>query len=229
MPFSSDHKRGASLGMFIPGARSEDDNASLFIMLARRARFVLLSKWFLGVFALVLLASLIIWPLLQSQEGTRISLTSSGENMAGGASFPTMFSPRYQGVDGNLRQYTVTADKAVQQSKERVLLENVSAEMFFQDQSWMTMTSQRGHFSEKNQLLTLDGNVTLTHANGNVVVTEHANIKVKENYAWGEGQVSSTGPTGKLLATGFEIRDNGSSMRFGKQGRVTVIIKKSVQ
>lgn len=218
----------ASLGMFVQDARSQKDQASLFGMLARYTRFVFLSKWMLGGFAVILLVSLIAWPFFAAQEGTRIALSGDGA-APGSSSAPAMFNPRYQGVDGNERQYTVTALKAIQQTKDIVLLDAVNAEMFFADQSWLTVTAQSGEFIDSAQRLRLNGNVTLTHANGNVIVTEHANIKLKENYAWGDGQVVGSGPTGKLLATGFEIMDNGAIMRFGKQGRVTVTIIRKTQ
>lgn len=220
--------RGSSLlHLFVPGARSADDHASLFNMLTRYTRFVLLSKWFLGVFAVVLLVMLIAWPLASKQDGSRISFSGQTAGEAGSASYPTMYNPRFQGVDGEMRQYTVTADKAIQQTKELAQLENVKAELFFADQSWLTITANAGTFSEKEQKLDLSGNVTLTHAAGYVVVTDQAHMLVKQNYAWGDGPVQGVGPTGKLLATGFEIRDNGSRMIFGKQGRVNVAISRN--
>lgn len=219
---------GSLLHMFVPGDRTAADHASLFSRLTRYTRFVLLSKWFLGVFAVVLLVVLIAWPLASSQDGSRISF--AGEAAGGpdkaGSSSPTMFNPRFQGVDGQQRQYTVTADKAIQQTKDLAKLENVKGELFFGDQSWLTITADTGDFSEKEQLLNLYGNVTMIHAAGYQVVTNVAHMRVKENYAWGDGPVNGVGPTGKLLATGFEIRDNGSRMVFGKQGRVSVEISR---
>ncbi len=225
---SAPSRGGALLHMFVPGDRSAADHASLFSMLTRYTRFVLLSKWFLGVFAIALLVILIAWPLASSQDGSRISFAGKGAGTPdqAGATSPTMFNPRFQGVDGQQRQYTVTADKAIQQTKDLAKLENVKGELFFGDQSWLTITADTGDFSEKEQLLNLYGNVTLTHAAGYQVVTDIAHMRVKENYAWGDGPVSGVGPTGKLLATGFEIRDNGSRMVFGKQGRVNVEISR---
>lgn len=228
-PFQNDPPhtptRGASLlHMFVPGARSEDDHASLFGMLTRYTRFVLLSKWFLGVFAVLLLITLIVWPLVSGQGDSRISFVGQTKGVDGDTSYPTMFNPRFQGVDDKMRQYVVTADQAIQQSKELVQLVNVKAELFLADQSSMTISADAGTFADNQQLLTLTGNVTLVHANGYVVVTDKAYMRVKENYAWGDGPVQGTGPTGKLLATGFEIMDNGNRMLFGKQGRVNVTI-----
>lgn len=215
---------GALLHMFVPGDRTAADHASLFGRLTRYTRFVLLSKWFLGMFAVLLLVMLIVWPLISTEDGTRISFEGQAVSASGEKTSPTMFNPRFQGVDGEMRQYTVTADKAVQQTKDLAQLHNVKAELFFADQSWLTISANTGDFSEKDQLLNLYGNVTLTHAAGYVVVTDTAHMRVKENYAWGDGPVEGVGPTGKLLATGFEIRDNGSRMVFGKQGRVNVEI-----
>ncbi len=211
-----------SLAMFVPGVRSEDDQASLVGMLARYTRFVIFSKWFLGVFALTLLGALIIWPLLQAEEGTRISLTSDTNTSS--SNFPTMYNPRYQGTDGQSRQYVVTAQKAVQQSKEVVQLALVSGEMFFANGSWASLKASEGIFDERTQLLELRGAVTVSHTEGYTIITDQAFFKVKEGSGWGEQAVSASGPAGKLLATGFEIMDNGNILRFGKQGRVQVTI-----
>lgn len=224
-PPSPEPRSSSPLQMFVPGARSADDHASLFGMLTRYTRFVLLSKWFLGVFAVVLLVMLIVWPLISGQSDSRISFVGS-DGSAESASYPTMYNPRYQGVDGKMRQFTIVADKAVQQTKDLAQLENIKGEMFLSDQSWLTIAANSGTFSEKKQVLTLTGNVTLTHAAGYVVVTNQAYVKVKESYIWGDGPVEGVGPTGKLLATGFEIMDNGNRMIFGKQGRVNVTINR---
>lgn len=219
-----------SLQLFIRQTSSMDDHESLFGKLARYTRFVLFGKWFLGGFAILMLLVLTLWPLIGHKSGTRVSLVSSAVVPgAGDNDAPRMLNPRYQSIDKKNRQYTIAASSATQQTKDLVLLETVASELLFDDQSWLTVSANKGDFTESTEMLNLFGNVILDHAAGYKFVTEHAYIDVDAATAEGNGAVNGAGPMGKLLATGFKIRDNGDYMFFGKEGRVHVTITKEQQ
>ena len=67
----------------------------------------------------------------------------------------------------------------------------------------------------------------IKHQDGHIVVTDRAYIDTQTSIASGDREVQVQSPIGSLLATGFEIRDNGSYMKFGTEGRVKVDLKKS--
>jgi lipopolysaccharide export system protein LptC len=214
------------LNLFVQTERSRDDHLSLFARLGQYTRFVFFGKWFLGGFALLLLLSLMVWPFLSPTTGTRISFVSGGKGVKNAAA-PQMLNPRYQSVDKKLQQYSVAARVATQAEEDLVKMQEVAAELFFIDNSWLNVTANSGEYVESKQELDLYGNVVLSHAAGHVFVTEHVHMNVATATAGGEQAITGTGPIGKLLATGFKIRDNGDYMFFGKQGRVYLTITKA--
>jgi lipopolysaccharide export system protein LptC len=201
---------------------------SMLRKVARYTRFVLFGKWFLAVVSLLILMVLVIWPMVsRDSSGVRISVVSGLPKALDPTSKPVMQNPNYQGIDNKGQNYTVTALRAIQESDSKVLLEAVKAELFLQDQSWMSLSAARAEFLQDSKLLTLLGGVKLQHDGGFTVNTPTARIDTNTSIASGEAQVVAEGPMGKLLATGFEIRDNGDYMKFGLKGRVNVQIKRS--
>jgi lipopolysaccharide export system protein LptC len=202
----------------------------VFSRIARYTKFVFFGKWALGLVALIILVSLMLWPLLSHEGGgVRISFVSdegTGEATVNGVS-PVMESPRFQGVDSKGQPYLVTATRATQQSPKLVTMENVRAELTLKDQNWLQITSKNGEFHDDKKLLYLLDGVVMQHQEGYVVMTDRAAVDTAQSIAYGDRPIQAQGPIGNLLATGFEIRDNGNYMKFGLSGRVTVLIKKS--
>ena len=138
-----------------------------------------------------------------------------------------MQNPRYQGNSNNGEPYTVVAKRAVQQSESTVLLERIKGQLNTKEEKWLSLTSQNGKFEDVSKLLTLMDGVVIKHQDGHIVVTDRAYVDTKRFVAYGDREVQVQSPIGSLLATGFEIRDNGDYMKFGMEGRVMVDIKKS--
>ncbi|MBN8543342.1 MAG: LPS export ABC transporter periplasmic protein LptC [Alphaproteobacteria bacterium] len=200
----------------------------LFARLTRYTRFVLFSKWFLAIFAVLVIAFLIGWPLLtRDTSGMRVSFVVTENKDGSRAISPMMKNPRYQGVDKKGQKYTVTALQGVQRTPVIIDLEQVQADMFMTDESWLSLTADRAEFHDDSKLLYLLGNVTMFHDGGYSVVTERAVVDTNTSQAAGDMAVSGQGPMGNLLATGFEIRDNGNIIKFGGQGRVTMELVKA--
>ncbi len=200
----------------------------LFARLTRYTRFVLFSKWFLAIFAVLVIAFLIGWPILtRDTSGMRVSFVVTENKDGSRAISPMMKNPRYQGVDKKGQKYTVTALQGVQRTPLIIDLEKVQADMFMTDESWLSLTADRAEFHDDSKLLYLLGNVTMFHDGGYSVVTERAVVDTNTSQAAGDMQVSGQGPMGNLLATGFEIRDNGNIIKFGGKGRVTMELVKA--
>jgi hypothetical protein len=69
--------------------------------------------------------------------------------------------------------------------------------------------------------------LTLFHDGGYEFTTDQVAIDTKAAIASGQGVLRGQGPSGNLLATGFEIKDNGNQINFGGLGRVTVQLMKA--
>lgn len=200
----------------------------LFSRLTRYTRFVLFSKWFLAIFAVVVIAFLIGWPLLtRDTSGIRVSFVVAETKDGSRALSPVMKNPNFQGVDKKGQKYTLTALHGVQRTPIIIDLEKVQADIFTTDTSWLSLSSDKAEFHDDTKLLYLLGNVTIFHDGGYSVATERAVVDTNNSQASGDMPVRGQGPMGNLLATGFEIRDNGDIIKFGGQGRVTMELVKA--
>lgn len=196
----------------------------------RYTRFVLYSKWFLGVFALLLMGSLILWPLLtQDKSGVRISFIGTETKDGGMSISPVMNNPVYEGTDKKGGRFKVTGGRAIQQSAELIIIEKVEGQLLTKNQSWVSLTADRADYEQAKNSLILTGNVILIHDAGYSFTTPQAMINTETMAVYGNQQIRGDGPMGNLLATGFEIRDNGNRIRFGGTGRVNVHLEKSKQ
>jgi lipopolysaccharide export system protein LptC len=207
-----------------PGLREAD---TVFSYIKRYTRFVVFSKWFLGVVSLLAITLLIAWPLLtRDSGGVRVSFVMQEGKPGESTLAPVMNKPRYEGTDDKGQKYTITADKAIQRSTILIGLENVVADMFTASGAWLSLTAKAGEFHDDTKLLYLSGGVMLYHEDGYNFTTERVEINTNTSEARGDLAVQGQGPMGNLLATGFEIKDNGSRILFGGKGRVNMILNK---
>lgn len=200
----------------------------LFSRFARYTRFVLYSKWFLGVFGLLLIVLLVAWPLISgSRSGTRIAFIGTEQMPNATSSAPTMENPIYEGVDAQDRQFKVTGLRAIQQPGDVVLVQHVEGQLLTKGDAFVSLTAEQALYRQKDAVIDLSGNVTVMHSNGYIFTTPSASIATDTMEVSGREQVTGEGPAGNLLATGFKIRDNGNVVQFGGVGRVTVTIERS--
>lgn len=199
----------------------------LFSRFRRYTQFVLFSKWFLGVFAIALLASLIAWPLLsKDSSGIRISFTDVGVANNGNVASPVMNNPEFRGSGEHGQQYKISGTKATQVTPSLVVLEPVEAQLLQQSGSWMSLTANRADYHQDSKMIELSGAVNVINNQGYSFITEHAFVDADSMDMHGEVPVSGTGPFGNLLASGFVITDDGQHIVFtnggGSQVRVQI-------
>lgn len=196
----------------------------LFGRFSRATRFVLFSKWFLAIVAAILLVVLIVLPMLEKRSGARLSfVTEEAANAvkSDGANAPSMSKPIYEGSDAKGRRYRITGGKATQITSEMIELDNVEAQLD-SGESAVSVRADKAQYMQEAKKVELIGNVNVVHAKGYHFVTPAATIDTNTMDVTGNQEITGDGPMGKLLATGFEIRDNGKSIRFGGTSRVNV-------
>lgn len=203
---------------------------SLFARLGRYTRFVVYGKWSLVVVALVLTISLIVYPLVtKDSSGLRVSFIDSKSNKAKPSS-PVMQSPVYSGSGTNGQQYKITGKSATQQSSSLIVIDGVEATMTKLDGSWRILTADRAEYRQDKKLIDLFGNVTVVDAQNTNFVTEHATIETDTSRIYGTKRITGLGNMGKLVASGFEITDNGQHIRFkGDKTPVKLTIQRSAK
>lgn len=201
----------------------------LFGRFARATRFVLFSKWFLAVVAALLLVVLIVVPMLEKRSGARLSFVSEEAGTitkTDAASAPSMAKPVYEGTDKNGRQYRITGGRATQITADMIELDNVEA-MLENGDNFVSVTADKAQYFQEEKKVELIGNVNVIHGKGYNFLTPAATVDTATMDVTGNQEISGEGPMGKLLATGFEIRDNGKSIRFGGTSRVNVTLNGS--
>jgi lipopolysaccharide export system protein LptC len=196
----------------------------MFGRIARYTRFVVYGKWSLLSLAVLLIASLIVWPLVtKDRSGIRISFVdnkTAGQKPAS----PVMNNPEYRATGDKGQQYKITGKTAIQKTPNLVVIDAVEGQMLKADGKWYSLMADRGEYQQDKKLIDLFGNVNVLDTGGTQFVTEQATIEVDTNHIYGTKAVSGTGPMGNILASGFEIRDNGSHIIFTR-GDAPVFVK----
>lgn len=186
--------------------------------IARRRRLVLWTKRLLPVGALLLLASIALWPELSRQmNASRLGLRNgvTGEFEAG-----KLVHVRYRGVDGSTRPYTITADEALQDGPERINLTQPKGDLSSDNGSWTYVQSQKGVYIQHAGMLDLSGDVVIFRDNGVTLHTQSAAADLKVGAATGNEKTHAEGPFGTLDAQGFALVDKGAVIQFQGQSRL---------
>lgn len=181
--------------------------------MARRRRLVQLAKLALPTLALLLLASIVLWPELdRPEDNKRYAFRRSTQPIAQSL---RVVSPRYQGVDDLNRPYTVTAEEAQQVGSENILdLRTPRADILTTDGSWVYVQSETGRYDRPADHLDLAGAVTIFHDNGTTLKTDAAGVELAKGSAAGDLPVAAQGPFGTLNAEGFRLTERGAVVLF---------------
>ena len=113
-------------------------------------------KWLLPTVALLLLATIALWPEIDRLRG---SVRVAYERMGGEVGGATVTDARYRGVDEQGRPYTLTAATAEQVGPERINLTTLKADMTLADGTWLMLQSKHGVFLQHAHQLDLSHDV----------------------------------------------------------------------
>jgi LPS export ABC transporter protein LptC len=194
--------------------RGKENIEHLFGRIRGYTRFVALSKWSLVGVALLLVALTIAWPLItKDHSGLRVSFTDKNSTVAAPES-PVMNNLEYRGVGDQGQVFIIRGATAVQQTANLVVLTTVVSQMEQASGKTYTLTADRAEYQQDIKRVDLFGHVTLLDDAGGRFVTEHATIDTATMDVTGTDPIEGTNANGKLLASGFEIRDNGARMMF---------------
>jgi lipopolysaccharide export system protein LptC len=135
-----------------------------------------------------------------------------------------MLNARYSGLDRQNRPYVVTAEVARQASGQDDLmsLEEPKADITMQSGAWIALTSETGVYQSQAQSLDLFGDVNLYHDRGMTFVTDTAHLDLAAGTAEGHDTVNGHGPSGEVVAEGFQILDKGDVIIFTGKARMVL-------
>jgi len=189
--------------------------------IARRRLAVRLAKWLFPILGVGLLVGIAVWPELdRMQDGARVSFRRVIQAQPDAV---RLVEPRYQGLDDQNRPYNVTADVAAQtESADIVDLTQPRADILLTDGSWVLLESREGRFDKAHNRLDLSGDVTLWQDGGNLLVTEAAEVLLREGAASGDRPVAAQGPFGTLVSEGFRLTERGQVVVFTGRARAVL-------
>lgn len=170
-------------------------------------RTVRLLKILLPSLAVLIVALLIAWPLMQPAERAA-KLNDTGEL--------EMLNARYVSMDKEDRPFSVDAERAVRSTADPNVMDlvNPEAEMVLKDGTWIVLRAQKGRYNQESGKLLLLGGVRVLHDKGYEFVSDEAHVDVAEGTAWGDLPVTGQGPFGELHAQGFRLYDRGRTLIF---------------
>ncbi|MAO56192.1 MAG: LPS export ABC transporter periplasmic protein LptC [Rhodospirillaceae bacterium] len=187
--------------------------------------FVQVAKVMLPAAAVGLIALVILWPHLRTEDlRFRIGFAAIKSNVDGD---PNLLNPRYVGTDEDNQPYAVTADIAKKLDGEgmdvRIGLELPKADITLKDGTWLVLTAENGIYARRNKTLDLSGAVNLFHDSGYEFRTDKAQVDLARGVAEGDRPVRGQGPFGTLNAEGFRLLNKGRTIVF--TGKSKMILK----
>jgi len=179
--------------------------------LARRRFIITLTKWLLPTAALLLLATIALWP-----EFTRMrdSARAAFQRVAAEIGGATLTDARYHGVDEQGRPYTLTAATAQQDGPDRVNLTAPKGDITLSNGTWLMVQSKLGVFLQHSGQLDLSQDVTIYRDDGTTMTTASASVDLKNGAAASSDPTHAEGPFGTLDAQGFTLTDKGTAIQF---------------
>jgi lipopolysaccharide export system protein LptC len=185
--------------------------------LARRHLLIVLIKWLLPVGALLLLASIALWPELgRVRDTVRMTIERTA---TGGA---TMTDARYRGIDDHGRPYTVTAATAQQDGPDRINLTIPKGDITLTNGTWLMVQAKRGVYLQHSSQLDLSRDVVMYRDDGTTLTTASVSIDVRAGAAASDQPTHAEGPFGVLDAQGFIVTDKGTAIQFNGPAKLVL-------
>lgn len=185
--------------------------------------FVRILRLALPLLALVLIG-LVIARLMADPQKATLTTADLPQDEKTVPGHIEMVAAKYQGVDGEGRAYTITADTASRdmQNQDTVLLQNPAGDIIMPDGGVLSVRAQQGQYDTVTTDMQLSQNVVLTHGDGYEMHLQSLAGNIKARAAQSHEPVHIKGPAGTLHAQGMDIRDTGMMIVF--QGPVSMTL-----
>ncbi len=178
-------------------------------------------KLILPLVAALLVAVVVAWPGVGVRdEGFSLSFVSGGDR----ASEPGMVRARYIGTDRHNRPFVITADRATQVAGDAntIVLQTLQADLTLEDGTWLALTASSGVYSRDDEILRLEGPISLFSDDGFELAAEAAEVNLSEGTVESDRSVSGQGPLGLLDAGAFRFVQEGQRLFFSDGVKVVV-------
>lgn len=160
-------------------------------------------KFSLGIIVMLLVATLILWPLLYPVDQPLKLTFNAVESKVAEPS--NMMNPRFHGMDRHNRPYNIRADEAFKKDANIISVKNLSGELAIDGTRFVMIKAGSGDIAVDGKSLTLSGDVNIFTSEGYEVTTEEATVDLVAGVGIGDKPIMSQGPMGTLKATGFTL------------------------
>lgn len=185
------------------------------------SRAVSFAKMALLSAALILTVILIIFPLISPvNKNFRLTFSSIENGVPGEA--PKMINPHLQGIYGKNQTYNITAKSAIQETKDSMILETITADINLTNDGWLSAKADTGIIDHDKNTMNLKGNINIFNQDGYEFFTDEVHINVKEDNAFGNSAIRGQGPVGTIFADSFYVENKGN--RILLRGNVKVVL-----
>lgn len=183
---------------------------------------VLSLKLLLPIAALVIVATILVWPDISTNEKVA-RLTPTSVNRADVETL-RMLNATFVGEDEGRRPFTVIAKSATQSegAPNRVNLEEPKADLVLADGSWVAARADAGVFDRVERTLALTGHVRVFHDSGSEVLTSEAFIEMDQGRATGRKPVEAQSASGRITGEGFDITERGQRILVHGRSHATL-------
>ena len=197
---------------FIPDAPDRFRRRMLFGRASRHSRFVARARILLPLAGAVSIVALVVATSISLPEGVDLSMARMSVTKDG----VVMDSPRVSGFDARNREYTITADRAVQalNRPDAVRLEGIEATVEVAGEGSAIVTAGGGDFDNAASTLNLYGGIVVESTQGYTLTLKNADIDFKA------GTLVSPNP---VMITQADSNTSGNRLDIFESGRRIVI------
>ena len=183
------------------------------------AATVRIAKYVLPLAALALLSSIALWPeLTRTVENGRV--TWRRLTMATGAGM--MMHPRYHGLDGRERPYTISADTAEREGPNRVNLAAPVGDATLQNGTWLLLRAKKGIYLQHANELDLADAVTLFRQDGTTMTSQSATMNLKQGSGNQQRVHSRRGAVRHARRSGLHVGGQGGRDPVPRAGQAGI-------
>ena len=168
----------------------------------RYSKFVHLMKRVLSLGAFLIIAAVLAFFFVQRQPR---QLAMSYERLGRIENDLAMVKPRLTGADEKGNPFVITADIAVQDSKnaKKASLKNLEADLALDKNSWVNARARAGMVDMAVGKLELTGGIDVFTDTGYELHSQSASMDLKQSVVHGRSSVTGQGPDGTLRADRF--------------------------
>jgi lipopolysaccharide export system protein LptC len=176
----------------------------------------------LPLVGLVVVLAGIIGPMFSEATGILVRNMPLGANRG---EYMRMDRPHFAGNDSKQQPYTLTADYAIQKTRDQKIYDlfQPKADLLDRKERWVALTADNGKYDQQLRMLDLAGKVTIVQDKGYTLTTERARIDLDASAAYGDRPVSGHGPDAQIESEGFHASEKGDRLVF--TGRSRLILK----